>query len=64
LTRHVTGISKKAPQKEPKRKAGLHALTAENLREFHEQEESWEDPKDYGTQLPIFNAETKHLCKQ
>jgi hypothetical protein len=34
--------------KEPKKKEGLQPLTIENVKEFHEEEESWEDPKDFG----------------
>lgn len=35
------------------RKEGLQPLTRENLAEFHEEEESWEDPKDYGIWLRL-----------
>ena len=42
--------------KEPKKKEGLQPLTIENVKEFHEEEESWEDPKDFGIfHVPFFN---------
>jgi hypothetical protein len=45
-------MEKGAAQREVARKEGLQPLTHENLAEFHEEEESWEDPKDYGTPFP------------
>ena len=45
-------MGKGAAQRDVARKEGLQPLTHENLAEFHEEEESWEDPKDYGTPFP------------
>jgi hypothetical protein len=63
-------MSKKSGQmepqtKEPKKKEGLQPLTVENVKEFHEEEESWEDPKDFGIfhlppQAPLFQTLSSH----
>jgi hypothetical protein len=49
------GISKQAAQKE-QTKEGLQPLTSENLKDFLIEDESWEDPKDFGNSSTILSS--------
>jgi hypothetical protein len=49
----LSGISKD-DAKAKTRKEGVQPLTEENVDEFHEEEESWNDPKDFGTTTSLY----------
>ena len=60
---HKSG-QKESQTKEPKKKEGLQPLTIENVKEFHEEEESWDDPKDFGTFVSPYNMHTLSFPEQ
>ena len=50
----MAGIPKDGTCAKPEKGVGIQPLTFANLKEFHEEEESWEDPRDFGAALFVW----------